>query len=402
MKYLKFVLATAVSICCGPIAHSAELPKLIQIGVVNDMTSTQAAAAGMGVVIAARLAIEDFGGKVRGVPIEVLAGDHQTKPDLAVTIVRRWVDQGVSLVLDGGSSAATLASMAVTREKDIPYMYTSAATLALTNEQCNDLGIHFGHDAYALGKSLVQALMPEADSWYFITANYAGGTSIEDSIAGFVKAAGGKVLGASRHPIGAQDFSSFLLQAQQSKAKVIASVNFVQDLVNTMKQATEFGIGKDGSQRFAVPLLFLTDVKGVGLQAMPPLVTGNPFYWDMTDGTRTFAKRFAEKMNGQYPEMNHATAYTATLHYLKALEATNDISGKVVVAKMKATPVNDFWNKDVKIREDGRTLHQFYLLQLKTTAESKGPYDYFKVAKSIPPEEAYRPLSESTCPLVKK
>jgi branched-chain amino acid transport system substrate-binding protein len=402
VRYLKVACALAVLAGFSAPTRADNLPKVIQIGVLNDMSSTQAAADGMGAAVAAKIAVEEFGGKVHGVPVEVLAADTQNKPDIGVEIVRRWLDHGVSAFVDGGGSATTLASQAVVREKDRPFFFTSQGSMAFTNEACAATNLHFTNDAYSLGKTLVSALMPQADSWYFITANYAGGISIETAIANFVKAAGGKVLGSSRHPIGEQDFSSYLLQAQASKAKVIASVNFVQDLVNTLKQANEFGIGKDGAQSFAIPLVYMSDVKAVGLDAMPPLVTGMAFYWDFNDETRAFAKKFAERYNGAYPDTPQIGAYVATLHYLKALDAVGDVSGKVVVAKMKELPVNDAFEKDVKIREDGRVLHPFHLMRLKTPAESKAPYDDFKLVKTISPEDAYQPLSESTCPLVKK
>lgn len=401
MKRLGLAITLALAIGTG-FGHADELPKTIKIGVLNDMSSTQAAADGLGAVVAARMAVEDFGGKVHGVPVEVLGADTQNKPDIAVDIIRRWLEADVSAFVDGGNSASALAAQAVVRQKDRPFLLTTQASMAFTNEQCAPTNLHFTLDAYSLGKTLVNALMPEDDTWYFITANYAGGISIEDSISSFVKAAGGKVLGSSRHPIGEQDFSSFLLQAQASKAKVIASVNFVQDLVNTLKQANEFGIGKDGSQNFAIPLVYLSDVKAVGLEAMPSFVTGMPFYWDLNDKTRAFAKRFAALNNGGYPEIDHIGAYVATLHYLKALDSVGTVSGKVVVDKMKATPINDIFDEDVKIREDGRVMHPFYLMKLKTKAESTGPYDYFKIVKKLAPEETYLPLSQSKCPLVKK
>jgi branched-chain amino acid transport system substrate-binding protein len=402
VRYLKVACALAVLAAFSVPARADNLPKVIQIGVLNDMSSTQAAADGMGAAVAAKIAVEEFGGKVHGVPVEVLAADTQNKPDIGVEIVRRWLDQGVSAFVDGGGSATTLASQAVVRERDRPFFFTSQGSTAFTNEACAATNLHFTNDAYSLGKTLVSALMPQADSWYFITANYAGGISIETAIANFVKAAGGKVLGSSRHPIGEQDFSSYLLQAQASKAKVIASVNFVQDLVNTLKQANEFGIGKDGTQSFAIPLVYMSDIKAVGLDAMPPLVTGMAFYWDFNDETRAFAKKFAERYNGAYPDTPQIGAYVATLHYLKALDAVGDVSGKLVVAKMKELPVNDAFEKNVKIREDGRVLHPFHLMQLKTSAESKAPYDDFKLVKTISSDDAYQPLSESTCPLVKK
>jgi branched-chain amino acid transport system substrate-binding protein len=402
VRYLKVACALALLAAFSVPARAGNLPKVIQIGVLNDMSSTQAAADGMGAAVAAKIAVEEFGGKVHGVPVEVLAADTQNKPDIGVEIVRRWLDQGVSAFVDGGGSATTLASQAVVRERDRPFFFTSQGSMAFTNEACAATNLHFTNDAYSLGKTLVSALMPQADSWYFITANYAGGISIETAIANFVKAAGGKVLGSSRHPIGEQDFSSYLLQAQASKAKVIASVNFVQDLVNTLKQANEFGIGKDGTQSFAIPLVYMSDIKAVGLDAMPPLVTGMAFYWDFNDETRAFAKKFAERYNGAYPDTPQIGAYVATLHYLKALDAVGDVSGKLVVAKMKELPVNDAFENDVKIREDGRVLHPFHLMRLKTPAESKAPYDDFKLVKTISPEDAYQPLSESTCPLVKK
>lgn len=385
------------------VAAAVPLPETVRIGILVDMSGTQSAADGVGSVEAAKMAVEDFGGKVRGKPVEIVGGDHQAKADLSGVLARRWLDEGMAALVGGGASSAALAALEVARQKDRPMLLTSQAAMNFTNEACSEISIHFTYDAYSLAKSIVpKTASPETNSWYFITVNYAGGTSIEDAMTTFIKGAGGKVVGSTRHPFGEKDYSSHLLKAQTSGARNIGMATYQADLTNALKQASEFGIGKDGAQKFAVPLIYMTDVKGMGLAATPPLETGMSFYWDLDDKTRDFAKRFAARMNGQYPEEPHVGTYTAVLHYLKALEKTNDLSGKVTVGAMKEMPVQDFWNKGTKIRQDGRALHPFFVMQLKKAAESKGPYDFFKPVREVAPEDAFQPLSESKCPLVKK
>jgi branched-chain amino acid transport system substrate-binding protein len=403
MKPVNSIVAGVLALVFGVGAASAQISdNVVKIGVLTDLGGIYADLAGKGSVEAARMAAADFGGKVKGMPIEVVAADHQNKPDIASTLARQWYDvEHVDMITDLVTSSTALAVQQVAHDKNRVDMVVTAATSDLTGKACSPTGVHYAYDTYSLAKGTGGATVATGgDSWFFITADYAFGHALERDTSDFVKQAGGKVLGGVRVPMGTTDFSSFLLQAQGSQAKVIGLANAGQDTIQSIKQAVEFGITK-GGQSLAGLLIFDSDVHSLGLATAQGLVLTTGFYWDRTDETRAFGKRFFEKM-GVMPTMAHAGTYSAVLHYLKAIDAAGSDEALAVMAKMRELPVNDFFAKDGKLREDGRMVHDMYLVQVKTPEESKYPWDYFKILKTIPGEQAFRPLAESECPLVKK
>ncbi|HUJ98535.1 MAG TPA: ABC transporter substrate-binding protein [Stellaceae bacterium] len=391
------VIAAALALAAGT-AHADTL----KIGVLTDMSGPYADVVGEGTVVATKLAVEDMGGKVLGMPIEVISADTQNKPDVASTLARKWLDdEHVDVLVGGSSSAAGLAIQEVAREKQHIFLITDSASSDFTGKACSPFGIQFSYDTYALSNGTARAMVKEGgDTWFFLTVDYAFGYALERDATKFVEAAGGKVLGDVRHPLNASDFSSYLLQAQASKAKVIGLANASTDTVNAIKQASEFGIA-EGGQKLAALLIFITDIESLGLKAAHGLVLTDSFYWDLNDKTRAWSKRFMA-LHGKVPTMTQAGAYSAVLHYLQAVKAAGSKDPKTVAAKMKATPVNDMNNNNVEIRPDGRVLHTMYLMQVKSPAESKYPHDVYTVLQTIPGAEAYRPMSEGGCPLVKQ
>ena len=381
-------------------AQSSSRP--VRIGLLSDMSGPYRDVGGVGNKVATELAIADFGGSVLGRPIEVLQADDQNKPDVSTSIAREWIDSvGVDALADGAASSSGLAVQQVCREKHKPYLITGPATSDMTGKQCSPYGVHFSYDTYALAHGTGGALTKAGgDSWFFITADYAFGYALERDTMDAVKAAGGKVLGAVRAPLATPDFSSYLVQAQASGAKVIGLANAGTDTQNCVKQASEFGLTKSGV-RLATLLMQISDVNALGQKVSEGLVFTDSFYWDMTDKTRAWSKRWGEKMGGMVPGLLHAGSYCAALHWLKAVKAVGSTDADAVVAQMKATPVNDFYNTDVKIREDGRVMHQMYLWQVKPVAEAKYAYDYCKNLATIAPADAWRPLNEGGCPLIK-
>jgi branched-chain amino acid transport system substrate-binding protein len=375
--------------------------KPVRLGLLSDMGGPYRDVGGPGNRVAAELAVADFGGSVLGRQIEVLQADDQNKPDVASSIARQWMDDGVDAVADGAASSSGLAIQQIAKEKQRPYLITGPATSDMTGKQCSPYGIHFCYDTYALSHGTGTALTKNGgDSWFFITADYAFGYALERDTMAAVKATGGKVLGAVRAPLGTADFSSFLIQAQGSGAKVIGFANAGTDLQNCIKQAAEFGLTKNGT-KIATLLMAINDVNSLGQRVCEGLIYTDSFYWDLNPGTRDFAKRWGEKFNGMVPGLLHAGNYCATNHWLKAVKAAGTTDADAVVAKMKATPVNDFYNTNVKIREDGRVMHVMYLWQVKPVAQAKSKYDFLNQLAVISPEEAWRPLSEGGCPLVK-
>jgi branched-chain amino acid transport system substrate-binding protein len=368
---------------------------------MNDQSGLYADLAGQGSVEAARMAVEDFGGSVNGASIEVLSADHQNKPDVGSSIAREWIDrEGVDVIVDVPTSSVALAVQEVTRDKDTAFLINGAATTRLTNEDCAPTGVHYTYDTYSLAIGTGKAIVEEGgDSWFFITADYAFGHSLEEDTSAVIKENGGEVLGAVRHPLSSSDFSSYLLQAQGSGAKVIGLANAGSDTTNSIKQANEFGIVQ-GGQSLAALLMFITDVHSLGLDVSKGLKLTTGFYWDLNDETREFADRFAERMDGQRPTMVHAGVYSSVLHYLKAVAETGDDGGEVAVNQMKEMPVNDFFAKDGTIRADGRMVHDMYLVEVKDPSESEAEWDYYNVLRTIPGDQAYQPLSESRCSLV--
>ena len=377
---------------------------VVKIGVLNDQSGLYADLSGQGSVLAAKLAVEDFGGKVDGTPIEVIFADHQNKPDVGSNIARQWFDvDKVDAIVDVPTSSVALAINEVTKSKNKVFLVSGAAASDLTGKACSPNTVHWTYDTWALangtGKAVVKA---GGDTWFFLTADYAFGQALERDVTAVVKANGGKVLGSVRHPLNASDFSSFLLQAQASKAKVIGLANAGGDTINTIKAASEFGIVK-GGQKLAGLLVFITDIHALGLKVSQGLQLSSAFYWDRDDKTRAWSKRFSDRMNKREPSMVQAGVYSAVLHYLKAVQSLkSDADGKAVVDKMKQMPTDDPIFGKGSIRVDGRKIHPMYLYEVKSPAESKKPWDYYKLVREIPANEAFRPLSESECPLVKK
>jgi branched-chain amino acid transport system substrate-binding protein len=375
--------------------------KPVRIGLLSDMSGPYRDVGGPGNKVAAQLAVDDFGGSVLGRPIEIMQADDQDKPDISSAIAREWIDtQGVDVLADGSATSSGLGVLQVAREKKTPYLVTGPASSDFTGKQCSPYSIHFAYDTWALAHGTGAALTKSGgDSWFFITADYAFGYALERDTIAAVQKAGGKVLGTVRAPLATADFSSYLIQAQASGAKVIGLANAGTDTQNCVKQAAEFGLSQGGT-RIATLLMQITDVNSLGQKTAEGLVFTDSFYWDMTDATRAWSKRYMAKMTTP-PGLLHASNYCATMHWLKAVKAVGSTDSDAVVAKMKATPVNDFYNKDVKIREDGRVMHVMYLWQVKPPSEAKYQYDFCKLLATIPPDEAWRPLADGGCPLVK-
>jgi branched-chain amino acid transport system substrate-binding protein len=391
--------ASAIALLSG--AAQAEISgNAVKIGVMNDQSGLYADLAGQGSVEAARMAVEDMGGSVGGASIEVLSADHQNKPDVGSNVVRQWIDvEGVDVIVDVPTSSVALAVNEIVKEKDRVFLVSGAATTQLTGEACSPNTIHWTYDTYALAVGTGRAMVQEGgDSWFFITADYAFGHQLEEDTSTVVQEVGGEVLGSVRHPLSTADFSSYLLQAQGSGAKVIGLANAGSDTTNAIKQAHEFGITQAG-QQLASLLLFLSDVNALGLEVAQGLVLTTGFYWDMDDETRAWSERFNERV-GQMPTMVQAGVYSAVSHYLKAIEAAASDDAKTVVEQMKSTPVNDFFAKNGTIRADGRMVHDMYLARVKAPDQSQGEWDYYEILRTIPGDQAFLPLEESTCPLV--
>jgi len=376
----------------------------IRIGVLSDMSSLYADLAGKGSLVAAQMAVEDFGGKAAGLEVEVISADHQNKADVGSNIARQWLDvEKVDVVVDVPNSSVALAVSEIVKGKNKVFLASGPATTDLTGKACTPNTIHWTYDTWELangtGKEAVKA---GNDSWFFITADYAFGHSLERDVTSVVQGAGGKIMGGVRHPLNAADFSSFLLQAQQSKAKIIGLANAGGDTINAIKQASEFGIVK-GGQKLAGLLIAINDIHALGLDVAQGLLLTDAFYWDDDEQTRGFAKRFAAKHKDRMPSQIQAGVYSAVLHYLKAVDAQKGAGdGAAVVAKMKELPTDDPIFGKGSVRADGRKIHAVGLYQVKAPAESKGPWDYYSRLREIPTEEAFRPLAESECPLVKK
>ena len=401
---MRIAILLAALLALGPATARAQISDgVIKIGVLNDQSGLYADLAGQGSVVAARMAVEDYGAEKKGMKVEVVFADHQNKADVGSAIARQWYDvDKVDLIVDVPNSGVALAVSQITRDKGKAFIVSSAATSDLTGKACSPNTIHWTYDTWALANGTANALVKQgADTWFFITADYAFGHALERDVEAVVLKNGGKVLGKVRHPLNTQDFSSFLLQAQASKAKVIGLANAGGDTTNAIKQGAEFGIVK-GGQNFAGLLVFLTDVHALGLQTAQGLVFTETFYWDLNDRTRAFAKRFAERNRGIHPTMIHAGVYAGVTHYLKAVEALKSDDGTKVIAKMKEIPTDDPLFGKGTIRVDGRKIHPAYLVEVKKPSESKAPWDYYKIRATIPADQAFRPLDQGECPLVKK
>jgi branched-chain amino acid transport system substrate-binding protein len=375
---------------------------VVKIGLIEDMSSLYADITGIGAVTAAKMAVEDFGGTVLGKPIEVVATDHQNKADSAAATARAWFDtQHVDALMDVAASATALAAIEVAKSSNKIIIINGGAAARITNEACTRVSIHYSYDTYAMSHGTGAAIAKAGyDSWFFLTADYAFGHDLEQSTAAMVKASGGKVLGSVRVPINTLDFSSALLQAQSSKAKVIGLANAGGDTINSIKQAAEFGIVRNG-QKLAGLLVFINDVHALGLQTAQGMLLTASFYWDRNEESRAWARRYFERMN-KMPNMVQAGVYSATTHYLRAVQAAGTDETNAVMEKMQSTRINDFFVKNGKIREDGRMIREMYLYEVKKPSESHRPWDYYKLVATIPAGEAFQPLSESRCPLVRK
>jgi branched-chain amino acid transport system substrate-binding protein len=402
LKLSSLVAAMALAFAGGT-AQAQISGNVVKIGVMNDMSGVYADIGGPGSVVAAKMAVEDFQKTSKaGLKVEIVSADHQNKPDVGSTIARQWYDtDGVDAIADVPTSSVALAVSQVTRDKGKAFLATGPATADLTGKACSPNTVHWLYDTWMLANGTGSAIVKTGgDTWFFLTADYAFGHALERDTEAVVLKNGGKVLGKVRHPLATQDFSSFLLQAQASKAKVIGLANAGGDTINSIKQAAEFGIVK-GGQSLAGLLVFLTDVHGLGLQTAQGLIVTETFYWDLNDQTRAWSKRFAAANGGKYPSMDHAGVYAVVLHYLKAVEAAKTDDGTKVVAKMKELPTDDPLFGKGTIRQDGRKIHPAYLFEVKKPSESKGPYDYYKLRATIPADQAFRPLAEGGCPLVK-
>jgi len=384
------------------VAHAQISGDAVKIGVLNDQSGLYADFGGTGSVLAARMAAEDFGGTVLGKPIQILSADHQNKVDLASATARQWIDvEGVDAFADLTNSAVALAIQNLTKERNRIALFSGPATTRLTNEDCSPNGFHWTFDTYSQAIGSARAILQEGGKeWFLLVADYAFGHQMAADLTAEVTSKGGKVVGQVRHPTGSSDFSSFLLQAQGSKAPIIGLANGGLDTVNAVKQASEFGI-TDGGQKLVGLVIVITDVHAMGLKGARGLIATTAYYWDRDDASRAFAKRFEAQTNRK-PGMVQAGVYSSVMHYLKAVQAAGTDEAKAVAAKMREMPVDDFFAKGAKIREDGRLIHDMYLVEVKSEKESKGPWDYYKILRTIPGDQAALPLSESKCPLVKK
>ena len=400
MRRQLWLVAVLTAVCVHTSSARAQISDdVVRIGVLNDQSGLYADAGGPGTVTAARMAVEDAGGSVLGKPVEVVFADHQNKSDVGAAIARQWFDTGgVDMAIGFDNSAVALAVEQLAADRDRIAIAGAVGSTAFTGKNCTPTEASWIYDSYALTTSLAKAMVAEGqDTWFFITVDYTFGQSLEADATAAVKAAGGKVLGSVRHPLGTSDFGSYLLQAQASGAKVVAFANGGGDMVTAIKQANEFGLTK--SQTMAALLVTISDVHSMQLQAAQGLKFVTAFYWDRNDETRAWSKRFFDRQ-GSMPTMAQASAYSAVRHYLAAIAAAGTDEAKAVMAKMREMPVNDFYAHDGHLREDGRLVHDMYFEQVKTPAESKGPWDYDNILATIPGDQAFRPMAEAGCPLV--
>ena len=403
MKKALWAAVAALALGFAPQPASAQLSDdMLKVGVLTDMSSLYADINGPGAVYAAQLAIQDFGGSVLGKKIEFVQADVQNKADIGTSIAGKWYDaEKVDVILGAAASSSSLAVAGVAGDKKRVFLATDPASSDLTGKSCNPYTIHYVYDTAALANGTGSAVVKAGGkTWYFLTADYAFGHALERDVSAVVNANGGKVVGTARHPINTSDFSAFLVQAQASKAQVVGLANAGGDTINSIKQAAEFGIVQ-GGQKLAGLLVFISDVHSIGLQLAQGLQLTEAFYWDMNDGTRSFSKRFFDKMK-KMPTSIQAGYYSSMMHYLQAVKATGTDNPEKVMAWLKANPLNDDLFGKGYVRADGRKMHDMYLFEVKKPSESKGPYDYYKLVRTIPAEEAFRPMDKGDCPMVKK
>ena len=395
------ILSGAISLAALPVLAQGISGEVIRIGVMNDQTGPYSDNCGPGSVAAARLAVSDFGGAINGKKIELVVADDQNKPDIGVAIALRWLDnEGVDAIVGCSASSIALGVQDLMKSRKKPYLLAGTAASVFTNEKCSSMTTQWAMDTYALPKATVKSLLAQGlDTWFFVTVDYAFGKAWQADTTNFIKAGGGKVVGSVLHPLNSSDFSSFLLTAQASGAKIIALANSGSDFANAIKQAQEFGITE--KQQLAPLGLLLNQTHGIGLQSLQNVRLTTPFYWDMTDETRGFAKRYQASFNGRIPNEAQASTYSAVTHYLKAVAATQTDEGEAVMRQMKNTPINDFEMQNVSIRADGQVMRPLYAARIKAPAESKYPYDYYEITATISAEDAWRPALESSCELLK-
>ena len=403
MKTMTLAFAAGLALASPGYAQTKISDDVVRIGVLTDMSGQFSHESGDGSVTAVKMAVEDFGGTVLGKPIEVIVADHQNRNEVAIAKAREWYDVGkVDMIANLINSSIALAVTNVAQEKDKIAIVNGSGSSRLTGDSCTPNSIHYAYDTYALAQGTGKALIKEGlNTWYFLTADYAFGHALEGDTANVVKANGGTVVGSIRYPIDTPDHSSFLLQAQASKAKVVAVAGSGTTFINAVKSAKDFGLTDGGKQTIAGLLVWITDIDSMGLTTAQGLVLTNGFYWDRDEETRAFSKKFFAKMK-RMPHMGDAGDYSSTMHYLNAIKAAGTDDAKTVMAKMREIPVNDFFAKNGRVREDGRFVHDMYVYEVKKPSESKYPWDYYKLRATIPGDEAFRPLSESKCPLVKK
>jgi branched-chain amino acid transport system substrate-binding protein len=402
MRVLVGVIIAAIAALSVAPAGAQTAPGPVKVGVLTDMSSLYADIGGKGSVEAARMAIEDFGGKLLGQPIQLVSADHQNKPDVGAGLARKWYsDEGVDVIVDVPTSSVALAVQGVSRDMKKLVLFSGAGSSDITGSNCSPYAAHWTYDTYALAHGTGSAIVKQGGkTWYFLTADYAFGHALERDTAAVVEAEGGKVLGHSLVPLNTADFSNYLLAAQSSKAQVVGLANAGADTTNSIKQAAEFGILRSG-QKLAGLLVFITDVHALGLQTAQGLLFTGAFYWDQTDETRAWSKRFMNAIHHE-PTMSQAGVASALRHYFEAVQAVGSKDPDKVMEKMREMPINDFMTHDGKLRIDGRVLRDLYLFQVKTPAESKGPWDYYKQLRTIPADDAFRPLDKGGCPLVKQ
>ncbi|PUE45045.1 ABC transporter permease [Limnohabitans sp. 2KL-1] len=402
MKRFPLMTSTALAVLLTTAAQAQISDDVVRLGVMADMNGPYASNGGPGSTLAVRMAIEDFGGKVLGKPVELLVADDMNKPDVGTNIARQWLEQKTDAIVGGSASSIALSVSNMMKAAKKPYLIAGTVASDLTGKACSPMNIQFAVDTYSMPKAGVQSLMGQGiKSFFFVSVDYAFGAAFQAEATKFIEAAGGKVVGSVKHPLGTTDFSSYLMQAQASKAQAIVMLNAGQDQTNALKQAAEFRIARNG-QAVSVFGMTINAVNAMGLEVAQGLQFTDPMYWDHTNETRAWSKRFMDRNNGVAPTYIMASAYSATLHYLKAVQAAGTDEGTAVMGKMKATPINDFSMKNVRIREDGQTMRPVYAATVKTPGESKGKYDYYTIKAEIPGEQVFRPLAEGGCDFVKK
>lgn len=407
IQHVLGAIAVAASLCAA--APASAQPKggisddIVKIGLLLDMSGLYADVTGRGSAAAAQMAIDDFGGKVLGKKIELVVVDHQNKADIAANKAREWFDQDkVDAILDVAASAPALAVLDVAKQKNKIVVFSGPGTERITNDLCTPVSVHYAYDTYALANTTAKAMVQRGGkSWFFLTADYAFGHTLQQSATTVVTEAGGQVLGAARHPINTSDFASYLLQAQASRAQVVGLANAGGDTVNAIKAAAEFGLTRNGTQKLAGLLLYINDIHAIGLKTAQGLVLTEAFYWDMNDATRAWSRKYFDKVK-KMPNMSQAGVYSSVTHYLKAVQAAGTDDTAAVMKQMKSMPINDFFAKNGRIREDGRMVHDMYLFEVKKPEESKYPWDYYKLLATVPGDQAFMPAAKSQCPLLKK